>query len=71
MLNASTWTSNWRFPPERYDSGGNYTQTFDVENRLVEVTVTGGDTVTRFEYDANGLRTRTTVEPADASLSSW
>jgi YD repeat-containing protein len=48
----------------RYGSGGNYTQAFDVENRLVEVTVTGGNTVTRFEYDASGLRTKTTVEPA-------
>jgi YD repeat-containing protein len=51
---------------DRYDSSGNYTQTFDVENRLVTVANSSNpDEVTRFEYDANGLRTKTTVEPAD------
>jgi YD repeat-containing protein len=38
---------------QRVEGGTTYTQTFDVENRLVSVAVGGGGT-TQYQYDANG-----------------
>jgi RHS repeat-associated protein len=38
---------------QRVENGTTYTQTFDVENRLVSVAVSGGGT-THYQYDANG-----------------
>ena len=46
----------------RNDEGGSYTQLFDVENRLEQVTDTGSSGVTKFFYDANGQRLLT-IEP--------
>ncbi len=45
----------------RTDSGGVFTQEFEVENRLFKVTktVVGDDPVTEFYYDADGNRTLT------------
>lgn len=43
----------------RSDSTSTYAQGFDVENRLISVTPSGGGT-TSFAYDANGIRVKTT-----------
>ena len=40
----------------RSDATGSYSQTFDVENRLVTVTDTQTLSVTRFVYDGDGTR---------------
>ncbi|MFQ5401282.1 MAG: RHS repeat domain-containing protein [Anaerolineae bacterium] len=45
----------------RNDRTGSYSQTWDVENRLVQVTDNGGG-VTTFTYDASGNRVKT-VKP--------
>ena len=38
----------------RVESGTTYTQTFDLENRLVSVAVSGGGGMTQNQYDAGG-----------------
>ena len=43
----------------RTDNTGTYSQTYDVENRLISVNKSGGG-LTTFAYDANGQRTATT-----------
>ncbi|MFQ5401024.1 MAG: hypothetical protein ACE5E7_15675 [Anaerolineae bacterium] len=40
----------------RNDGTGSYTQVWDVENRLVQVTDKAGGGVTTFTYDAGGNR---------------
>ncbi|MEW5986447.1 MAG: RHS repeat-associated core domain-containing protein [Chloroflexota bacterium] len=46
----------------RNDNEGNFTQVFDVENRLVSVNNNVAEEVTTFTYDASGQRVKT-VEP--------
>lgn len=46
----------------RVDQSGNFTQVFDVENRLVSVTNNLAEAITAFTYDAAGQRVKT-IEP--------
>ncbi len=60
-----------------YDSNGNmteredhmasntYTQDFDTENRLIQVSQSITDTITTFDYDDTGQRTRAVMEETD------
>jgi RHS repeat-associated protein len=47
----------------RLENGVTYTQSFDVENRLNQVTQNNNGTVTLFRYDGSGQRTQTEVQP--------
>ena len=64
-----------------YDGNGNmtirktgtitYTQSFDVENRLTQVTQSNNSTATRFSYDASGQRTRTEIETGNEKTITY
>ena len=47
---------------DRSDDSGYYSQEFNFENRLIEVTDNGSGDVTTFYYDANGQRTITVFD---------
>ena len=59
--NSFTYDNNGNMTV-RQDDSGNYTQAFDVENRLTTVTNPNTGEVTTFSYDANGQRVLT-IEP--------
>ncbi|MBP8060113.1 MAG: hypothetical protein KA314_30105, partial [Chloroflexi bacterium] len=48
-----------------------YTQSFDVENRLTQVTQSNNSTATRFSYDASGQRTRTEIETGNEKTITY
>jgi YD repeat-containing protein len=52
---------------QRAEGGVIYTQSFDVENRLTQVTASGSSQVTQFAYDASGQRLRTSVHTSGVS----
>ncbi|MBP8059864.1 MAG: hypothetical protein KA314_28835, partial [Chloroflexi bacterium] len=64
-----------------YDGNGNmtirktgtitYTQSFDVENRLTQVTQSNNSTATRFSYDASGQRTKTEIETGNEKTITY
>ncbi len=54
---------------KRAEGGVTYTQSFDVETRLPQVTASGGCQVTQFAHDASGQRFRTEVAPANLAAN--
>jgi RHS repeat-associated protein len=54
----------------RIEGGTTYTQVFDVENRLITVSLGGTNPVTNFAYDASGQRLRTEVAPSGSPVAN-